>query len=64
MNERTNPFDTPLNESRKVYLNAEGGGSLSRQLLATDVATGDTKELLTPEGAGREEDFSLEEKVG
>ena len=53
-----------MNESRKVYLNAEGGGSLSRQLLATDVATGDTKELLTPEGAGREEDFSLEEKVG
>jgi|MDSY01.1.fsa_nt_gb dipeptidyl-peptidase-4 len=46
-----------------MYLQAEGGGSLSRQLLATDVATGETVELMQPDGAGREEDFSLEEKL-
>ena len=37
--------------------------SLTRKLWATNVATGETKELLQPGETGQESDFSLEEKL-
>ena len=37
--------------------------SLTRQLWATHMATGETKELLQSGGSGNEDDFSLEEKL-
>jgi dipeptidyl-peptidase-4 len=37
--------------------------SLTRKLWATDVMTGETKELLQPGDSGKEDDFSLEEKL-
>jgi len=58
------PSSLKFNQDGKfvTYLSAEPG-ALSRRLLATEVATGKTLELLNPEGAGEEKDFSLEEKL-
>jgi dipeptidyl-peptidase-4 len=47
-----------------LYLGSSEYGSLSRQLYATDVATGETRPLAcTPPGTGEEENLSLEEKL-
>jgi dipeptidyl-peptidase-4 len=48
-----------------TYLAPDGADakSLTRKLWATNVETGETKELLQPGDSGQESDFSLEEKL-
>lgn len=46
-----------------TYLAPDAGGSLSRNLWATDLTTGKTRALFQSGDLGREEDFSPEEKL-
>jgi dipeptidyl-peptidase-4 len=58
-------FDSDSNTTWVTYLApaADQANSLTRKLWATHVATGETKELLQPGDSGKEDDFSLEEKL-
>ena len=46
-----------------TYLAADDSTSLTKRLYATNVATGETQELLNPNKSGQEDDYSLEEQL-
>eukprot|EP00588_Corethron_pennatum_P005698 CAMPEP_0194296864 /NCGR_PEP_ID=MMETSP0169-20130528/57363_1 /TAXON_ID=218684 /ORGANISM="Corethron pennatum, Strain L29A3" /LENGTH=823 /DNA_ID=CAMNT_0039046483 /DNA_START=119 /DNA_END=2590 /DNA_ORIENTATION=+ len=57
------PSSIKFHGNSVTYLAPAAGGSLSRNLWATDLTTGETRALFQSGDLGREEDFSPEEKL-